>query len=184
MKESGHQESLEFFRRARAKGLDGVRGGEKPKLNVPSGLGRTFGQVFANALLWGIVGLCASYVFYIYFPNVPDLYSSDKRLSAYYKASDIGQLVFSLRIFWPLVRFIFSLFNSKLSPWEEFQHNVSYFIVYSMLGAIPMASFLKSFKKQDFGFMASIAAWIVASIGLFFYDVPGRRIRGHKKRPA
>ena len=101
MKESEHQESLEFFRRARAKGLDGVRIGEKPKLSVPSGLGRTFGQVFANALLWGIVGLCASYVFYIYFPNVPDLYSSDKRLSAYYKASDIGQLVFSLRIFWP-----------------------------------------------------------------------------------
>ena len=63
---------------------------------------------------------------------------------------------------------------------------ISYFVVYSMIGAIPIVEWLRTLKQYHFTFIASIGAWIVVSFLLFvlawiialFFE----KLRSKKKR--
>lgn len=167
MKKSDHLESLSYFRKSRVSGLIGVRKGRKPKLSPPPGMEFTPQQIIMDAIFWGILGLAAGTVFYTFFPQYPAIYSNYKNPSAFSKAGDVGVITMWVKLSIPLVMFVISLFTKRMSPLYAFRYFMSYFAVYSMIGAFPIVSWLRTLKQYDFGFMASVGAWMIVSIFLF-----------------
>jgi len=183
MKKQEHLESLNFLRKSRVLGLANVRTGIKPEIspfsNPPSIL-----HVIAGAIVFGLLGLLAGTVFYTFFPHCPSVFFHSPNASAFNKAGDIGVITMWLTILLPLGIFILSLFIGR--PLAVFKETISFFIIYAMLGAFPIVSWLRTLKYFHFDWIASIGAWIVASflifISIWIFTVTFEKIRSRSSQ--
>jgi len=167
MKKQEHLDALNYLRKSRVLGQTNVRTGVKPEItpfsNSPSPL-----HVIAGAIVFGLLGLLAGTVFYTFFPHCPAVYTHHPNMSAFDKAGDIGVITMWLTVFLPLGIFILSLFIGR--PLAVFKETISFFIIYGMIGAFPVVSWLKTLKHFHFDWIASIGAWIVSS-GFIFISI-------------
>lgn len=167
MKESYHQESLSYFRKARVTGSTGIIKGEKPKVDPPP-IPLTPWEIIVGSIVFGILGLLAATAFYTFFPHCPAVFSSHgPNPSAFDKAGDIGLITMYTSILFPLGIFVLCLFIKRLSPVDWFKMFISYFVIYAMVGAIPVVEWLRTLKQYHFDWIASIGAWAVASFIIF-----------------